>query len=130
MVVRIRLQRGRPRLRKPGKNRHVAFAFGALLTPAALMAYVLGFWRLASDIGAAGEFGITGVFSHWQIWMVLGALLQVAAYVLNRYGRGGDLKVPRFLMFRMMTEREPDSARPREHAPTIAGRRARLHSDS
>jgi hypothetical protein len=99
MVIRIRLQRGRPRSNQPGKNRHVAFAFGALLTPAALMAYVLGFWRLASDIGAAGEFGITGVFSHWQIWILLGVLLQGAGYILNRYGRGGNLRVPRILSF-------------------------------
>jgi hypothetical protein len=101
MVVRIRLKRGRPLLHRPGKNRHVASALGALLTPAALMAYVLGFWRLASDIGVAGEFGITGVFSHWQIWILLAGMLQTAGHVLNRYGRGGDLRGPRELMFRV-----------------------------
>lgn len=99
MVVRIKLPQGRPLSRKPGKNRRVAFAIGALLTPAALMAWVLGFWRLAADIGVAGEFGITGVLSHWQIWMILGALLQGAGAVLNRYGRGGELHGPRVLMF-------------------------------
>ena len=89
MVVRIKFPLGKPRSRKSGKNRHVAFALGALLMPAALMAWVLGFWRLASDIGVAGEFGITGFLSHWQVWMILGAVLQTAGYVLNRYGRGG-----------------------------------------
>lgn len=101
MLVRIRLRRGRPLLRKPGKNRHVALGLAALLTPAALMAYVLGFWRLAADIGVAGEFGISGVFSHWQIWILLAALLQISAYVLNRYGRGGELRVPQALMFHL-----------------------------
>jgi hypothetical protein len=122
MVVRIRFPQGRPRSRKSGKNRHVAFALGALLTPAALMAWVLGFWRLASDIGVAGEFGITGFLSHWQVWMILGAVLQTAGFVLNRYGRGGDLKVPRVLMFHQMPERRQQAVdldeASAEHAPS------------
>ena len=101
MLVRLRLKRGQPLLRKPGKNRHVALGLAALLTPAALMAYVLGFWRLAADIGVAGEFGITGVFSHWQIWILIAALLHLSGYVLNRYGRGGELRVPQALMFHL-----------------------------
>jgi hypothetical protein len=105
MVVRIRFQRGRPLQRTPGKNRHVADAIGALLTPAALMAYVLGFWRLASDMGVAGEFGINGLFSHWQVWMLTGVLLQGVSRGLLRYGRGGDLPAPRTLMFRLFPVR-------------------------
>ena len=105
MILRIRLRRGRPIQRKQGKNRHVALAFGALLTPLALMAYVLGFWRLASDMGFAGEFGITGVFSHWQIWIGTAAALHIAGSSLNRYGRGGDLHVPRVLAFPMFAPR-------------------------
>jgi hypothetical protein len=101
MLVRLMLKRGRPLLRKPGKNRHVALALGALLTPAALMAYVLGFWRLAADIGVAGEFGITGLFSHWQIWILTAAVLHLSGYVLGRYGRGGELRVPQALMFHL-----------------------------
>ena len=58
MVVRIRLRKGPPVTRKRGKNRHLALACGALLIPASLMAYVLGFWRLASDMGMAREFAI------------------------------------------------------------------------
>jgi len=97
MIVRIRLGQGRAPRKKTGKNRHVALAGGALLVPAALMAYVLGFWRLASDIGAAQEFAIRGMFSHWQIWIFLAAALHVAATVLNRYGRGGAFHWPRAL---------------------------------
>jgi len=99
MILRIRLRRGRPLLRAPVESRRVALGLAALLTPAALMAYVLGFWRLASEIGVAGEFGIRGVFSHWQIWILIAALLQASAYMLNRYGRGGELGVPHGVMF-------------------------------
>ncbi|HLX44470.1 MAG TPA: hypothetical protein VKR43_13590 [Bryobacteraceae bacterium] len=99
MILRIRLQSGRPIQRKRGTNRHVASGMGALLIPLALMAYVLGFWRLASDMGMAGEFGITGLFSHWQVWIPVAVLLQMTAAVLNRYGRGGDLQLPRLLTF-------------------------------
>jgi hypothetical protein len=100
MMVRIKLQQGPPVQRKAGKNRQAASAIGTLLIPAALMAYVLGAWRLASDLGMAGEFAISGLFSHWQIWIVLGATLQIASSSLIRYGRGGTLKGPRLLPFR------------------------------
>jgi hypothetical protein len=111
MNVRIRLPRGLPVDPKRGKNRHVALACGALMGPAALMAYVLGAWRLASDMGLAGEFVITGLFSHWQVWIALGVLLQAAASSLNRYGRGGHIRLPRALMIRMFP------VRPRPHGP-------------
>jgi hypothetical protein len=102
MICRIRLKRGRRIQRKQGKNRHLALAFGALLVPAALMAYVLGLWRLAADMGMAGAFGITGLFSHWQIWMVAGVLLQAASAAFNRYGRSGGFQLPRLLSFRIL----------------------------
>jgi hypothetical protein len=101
MIVRIRLQQGRPIAPKRGKNRHIALACAALLAPAALMAYVLGFWRLASDMGMAGAFVITGTFSHWQVWIAVAVALHLTASALNRYGRGDDLHLPRILMVRM-----------------------------
>lgn len=100
MIVRIKLRRGRFLRKAPGKNRHLALAGGALLIPASLMAYVLGFWRLASDIGVTGEFALRGVFSHWQIWIVTGVALQITASVLTRYGRGGSFHLPSALIFR------------------------------
>ena len=102
MKVRIRLATGRPLQRKRGKNRHLALAVGALLIPASLMAYVLGFWGLASDIGVAGPFGFHGVFSHWQLWMAVAVSLHVIASIFNRYGRGGELEVPRVLTPRIL----------------------------
>jgi hypothetical protein len=91
MVVRIRFGRGHPVYKAKGKNRRLALALSALLTPAAVMASVLGFWRLAADMQWTGEFGIsTGLFSHWQVWLAVAGLLQWGAWTLNRYGRDHD----------------------------------------
>jgi hypothetical protein len=108
MMVRIKLEQGRPIQRKTGKNRQVASAIGTLLMPAVLMAYVLGIWRLASDLGMAGEFAISGIFSHWQVWIALGAALHIGSASLNRYGRGGTLKGPKLLHFHKPPERPVD----------------------
>lgn len=101
MIVKIRFPEGRPRQSQHrsrwGSNRELAAAAGALLIPASLMAYSLGFWRLASDMGLAGQFDITGAFSHWQLWIGLGVLLHTGAITLNRYSRGEDLEMPRVL---------------------------------
>jgi ABC-type amino acid transport system permease subunit len=112
MMVRIKLQQGRPIQRKAGKNRQVASAIGALLIPVALMAYVLGIWRLASDLGMAGEFAITGLFSHWQIWIAVAVALHIGSASLNRYGRGGTLKGPRLLHFRQASGSGENPAMP------------------
>ena len=72
-------------------NRRLALAASALLTPAALMASVLAFWRIAADLKWASGFAIpTGLFSHWQVWLGAAAALQLCAHILNRYGKGGD----------------------------------------
>ena len=105
MMVRIKLQKGPPVQRKTGKNRQVASAIGTLLMPVVLMAYVLGIWRLASDLGMAGEFAISGIFSHWQVWIALAAGLHIGSASLNRYGRGGSLKGPKLLHFRQPAEK-------------------------
>jgi hypothetical protein len=101
MIVRVKLRRGPTIVRKPGKNRHLALAVGALVTPISLMAYALGFWRLASDMGMAGAFVFDGLFSHWQIWIGLALALHAAAFLLDRYGRGQDLPAARVLMLRL-----------------------------
>jgi len=95
MVVRVHLRLGEAVSRRLARLRELALATGALLTPAALMALVLGCWRLASDLNLTGEFVIArGLFSHWQVWMVLAGILQTCASVLNRYGRGGREAMP------------------------------------
>ena len=100
MIVRINLGQGRAVRNAKGKNRHLALACAALLAPVSLMAYVLGLWRLTSDLGMTREFAIGGILSHWQIWIAAGVTLHLAASALNRYGRGGGLHLPRVLSFR------------------------------
>jgi hypothetical protein len=109
MKVRLRLPTGPPIKRKTGKNRHLASAAGALLIPASLMVYVLGFWRLASDMGLATGFTIAGLFSHWQMWIALAVALHATASILNRYGRAGEFHVPRLFNLRIL----PFRPRPR-----------------
>jgi hypothetical protein len=91
MVVRIRFRKG-PRVeRSLRKNRHVAMALGALLTPAAAMAAALGAWRLAADLNWTSDFAIShGLFSHWQVWFASAGLLQLGSRLLSQYGKGGD----------------------------------------
>lgn len=89
MRVRIRLGKRLPVSTKRAKNRRVAQAIAALLKPAALMAGVLGLWRIASDFNWTGGFAISsGLFSHWQVWLGGAAVLQLCSYALNRYGKG------------------------------------------
>ncbi|HYZ85386.1 MAG TPA: hypothetical protein VE621_13335 [Bryobacteraceae bacterium] len=60
------------------KMAEITDLFAALMTPASLLAFVFGAWRLAADLGFAGQFAIdTGVFSHWMVWMAIGCLIQV-----------------------------------------------------
>jgi hypothetical protein len=88
MLVRIRLGRQPKPAVKRARNRRVALALAALLTPGALAALVLAIWRLGADLNWTGSFAIpTGLFSHWQVWMGAAVLLQVCALALNRYGR-------------------------------------------
>jgi hypothetical protein len=56
------------------------FVLPDLLKPAALMAAVLGFWRLGVDLDWTKEFVIErGLFSHWQVWFALAGLLLLAS---------------------------------------------------
>ena len=88
MLVRIRFGRGSRVVRRRRKNRRVAMALATFLTPAAVMAAVLGVWRLAEDPHWASDFAIRqGLFSHWQVWFAFAGILQTGAYLLNRYGR-------------------------------------------
>jgi hypothetical protein len=96
MIVRIRLNKGRSVSRQRGKNRMVALGAGALLAPATLMAYVLGFWRLLSDIGVLKAFPIEqGLFSHWQVWLPFAGLLHYVTVKLEHYGRDGAFRWPK-----------------------------------
>jgi hypothetical protein len=90
MLIRIRLRRGPAVRRRRGKDRKLALALGSLLTPLAVMASGLAAWRLGADLNWTGQFAISeGLFSHWQVWVAMAAVLQASATLLIRYGRGG-----------------------------------------
>jgi len=122
MIVRIQLRKGRRVARRSGKNRNVAYTSAALLKPLALMAYVLGIWRLASDMGMAGEFVFTGMFSHWQIWMGLGVLVHIVSFMLARYGSGGDLRWPEVFSVRLRPPKAERGDGPVGQSRMAAGR--------
>jgi hypothetical protein len=91
MIVRIRFGRG-PRVgKRPRRRRRLALGVASLLTPAAVLAAVLGLWRIAADMNWTGSFAISaGLFSHWQVWLGAATLLQLCAHLLNRYAKAGE----------------------------------------
>jgi hypothetical protein len=93
MLVRIRFGKGLQVGRARRRNKRIALAVSALLTPGAFLASVLALWRIAADLGWAGKFAIpSGIFSHWQVWMVMAVLLQACSRALARYGKRDDGK--------------------------------------
>jgi len=88
MQVRLKIDYGTPRRKAISFNRQVAQGTAALLGPASVMAFVLGGWRLGADLNLTGEFAISrGLFSHWQVWLALGAAMQAAATILSRFAK-------------------------------------------
>jgi hypothetical protein len=68
-------------------SRQLANVLVALLTPAAVLALVMGMWRMSTDLGWAGAFLITaGFFSHWQVWIVLSIALKMISSNLIAWG--------------------------------------------
>jgi hypothetical protein len=89
MVVRIRFGRGPKTGKQYRKNRQVALAFAALLTPIAVLSSALAIWRIAADMNWTNSFAIpSGLFSHWQVWLGAAIFLQLCSRLLNRYGGG------------------------------------------
>lgn len=64
----------------------MAQALAALLMPVSVAVYALAAWRVAADIGIAGAFPFSGIFSHWQVWLPIGVLISFSIFSLNRYG--------------------------------------------
>ncbi len=95
MTIRIRFRLG-PEFDQAQVSKLQLASFAAeLLTPAALMALVLGLWRFSVDLSLSSQFPIShGLFSHWQVWIAVGVLLLSCAAILNRHcrtGRGGGV---------------------------------------
>jgi hypothetical protein len=73
----------------------VASASVLVLTPVALLAGVLGVWRLAADPGWTNGFFIAhGVLSRYQLWFAVSIGAQMSALVLNRWVAGQQSVVP------------------------------------
>jgi hypothetical protein len=70
---------------KVQSQQELAPLLAALLPPFSVIALILAFWRLGSDIGWTGQFAISaGLFSHWQVWMALAVGLQTWAVHLSK----------------------------------------------
>lgn len=68
-------------------SRQLANTFIALLTPAAVVVFVMGLWRVCADLGWAGAFLIAdGFFSHWQVWIALSIALKMLSSTLIAWG--------------------------------------------
>jgi hypothetical protein len=94
MIVRIQLRVGP----KVDTNRNmdvkVALAVASLLTPGAMLCFVLALWRLLADLNVTTTFIFEGgLLSHWQVWMAMGGAVQMASVYLDRYGRRGEERV-------------------------------------
>ena len=51
----------------------VALAVASLLTPGAMLCFVLALWRLLADLNITTTFIFeNGLLSHWQVWMAMG----------------------------------------------------------
>lgn len=88
MIVRIKLQVGPRIYGVRNLDSKLAFAVSSLLTPTAVLCFVVALWRMLSDLGVTEEFAIRGgLLSHWQVWLAAGILVQSLSVYLNRYGR-------------------------------------------
>jgi hypothetical protein len=68
-------------------SRQLANVLVALLTPASVIALVMGLWRVGTDLGWAGAFLISGgFFSHWQVWIALSIALKMISSTLIAWG--------------------------------------------
>ena len=92
MVVRIRLNYEKAARQTAAVNRQATLVAATLMTPVAVMAWVLAAWRLLADLEIAGAFAISkGLFSHWQVWIAVALAVQFAAVWLQRSARRGGM---------------------------------------
>ena len=88
MVVRIRWNSRRAGV---PLARTAALTMASLLTPSALIAFTLAFWRFTADLHLTGDFFISsGLWSHWQVWLISAAVLLLLGRLLDRYAREDD----------------------------------------
>lgn len=84
MVVRIRWNKYR--IEELPRLRNAALAVASLLAPSALMAFTIAIWNLGANLHWTGDFFVSsGLFSHWESWLFVAALMLLFAWLLNRY---------------------------------------------
>ena len=92
MVVRICWSKRAPS--STPEFQSAALAVASLLVPAALVAFTVTFWSLAAELHLTARFFIiSGLLSHWQIWLVAAAALSFGAWLLRRYAAAIDSNV-------------------------------------
>lgn len=70
---------------------------GLVLTPVAVLAGVLGIWRLGADPGRTKNFFIAnGLLSHYQLCFGVAIGAQTSAFILNRWVANQKLDSPAF----------------------------------
>jgi hypothetical protein len=87
-IVRVRIQwkTKTPAIAGPF-DRLAALVLAALLAPAALIAFTMAGWRIATDLRWISRFAWgTGVFPRWQAWLTTAVILLISVSVLDRYG--------------------------------------------
>ena len=83
-AVAVRFQPSSGRVTKMSQAAAAAMSV-LLLTPAAMIAMVFGFWRLGEDLGWTTSFLVSqGLFSHWVVWMALSVGLKKTATIATR----------------------------------------------
>lgn len=88
MVVRIRISAGPDSFLRRRYDAKFAMACAGLLTPAAVLCFVMALWGVLADTGFAKEFVFAeGLLSHWQVWLALGVLVQGLGIALDKYGK-------------------------------------------
>jgi hypothetical protein len=91
MLLKIRFATKPPPRKQARGDIRFARVLAVLLSPAAMMAWILAIWQLVAQTGWVAAFPIeTGLFSRWQIWIVLAFALQLLGWLLTRYTRDGE----------------------------------------
>ena len=68
---------------------------GLVLSPLAVIAGVLGAWRLGSDAGWTSDFFITdGSLSRYQLWFAIAVGAQASVLILDRWVANQNVKMP------------------------------------
>ena len=90
MEIRIRIRWTKPGETYRRRTQLTALALASLLAPAALVSFTMAFWRIAAAMRWTSAFVVSsGLFSHWQVWLVTAGILVLLAFALNRYGSDG-----------------------------------------